>query len=704
MARRLALLIATYAHDDAGLRRLTAPAHDAETLAAVLKDPRIAGFEVTTLINEPHHRVGAAIGDFYRDRRRDDLTLLYFTGHGLKDDDGRLYLAMTNTRRDSLLFTALPADHIDQAMTGCASLQKVLILDCCYSGAFPAGRLAKADPEVHTLERFHGRGRTVLTASDSTQYSFEGDRLQGEAVQSVFTRYLVAGLRDGSADLDGDGDITLDELYSYVHDRVVEDMPQQRPKKQANVEGRIIIARNINWVMPRYLVNALGSPIATDRLTALDSLRHLHQIGNETVREHVVAEIRKLAGDDSRAVSAAATQWLQRQESPAGASIAETPEHPRAPAGAGKPDQTEDQPRTAPPGPAPATVKPAEVRPAGRPPAEPSAGSIRTSGQPPPHPPGPRLMTVLRQRKALLVPLATVVLIAVAATLLLTLNKDSSQGGSQGPPPLRGLAASADGLVLFVATARGLSVVDLVDRTATESVGLGGSAGPFGVAVGGDRVYFTGGSTSSDVIVLNSATDPAGNGGAGRNVIQLKDKMAVIDNPLSTNHTIGDAAATPDNRLYVSHTNPDGLSVIDVPSNKIVAGPIALPKPPTGIAISPNGRFVYVASYDDDTISAVETATNQVLSRSYKIESPLDVAISGDGKHLFVSIATTEKVEVIDTVTGDVVNTINVDGNPGSLAISPDGKQLYVAALDATTVTTFDAATYAMQGTPLRIP
>jgi hypothetical protein len=158
MGRRLALLIATYLYQDTGLRQLTAPAHDVEALAGVLADPGIAEFEVTTLINEPHHRVGEAIGDFYRNRKRDDLTLLYFTGHGLKDDDGRLYLAMTNTRRESLLFTALSGEQIDHAMEACASQRKVLVLDCCYSGAFPAGRVAKADAEVHALERFQGKG------------------------------------------------------------------------------------------------------------------------------------------------------------------------------------------------------------------------------------------------------------------------------------------------------------------------------------------------------------------------------------------------------------------------------------------------------------------------------------------------------------------------------------------------------------------
>ncbi|MGH3938463.1 MAG: caspase family protein [Pseudonocardiaceae bacterium] len=167
MSRRLALLISTYRYQDAGLRQLTAPGHDAEALARVLRDPAIAGFDVTILLNEPNHVVGRAIGEFYRNRRRDDLTLLYFTGHGLKDDDGDLYLAMTDTNRDNLLYTAVSAQHISRSMESCSSRQKVLVLDCCYSGAFPAGSTSKSDPEVHTLARFQGKGRVVLTASDA---------------------------------------------------------------------------------------------------------------------------------------------------------------------------------------------------------------------------------------------------------------------------------------------------------------------------------------------------------------------------------------------------------------------------------------------------------------------------------------------------------------------------------------------------------
>ena len=196
MPQRFALLVATYHYEDTGLRQLTAPGHDAEALAAVLRDPEIAGFDVAILVNEPQHVVGRAIGEFYRDRRRDDLTLLYFTGHGVKDDDGRLYLAMRDTKRDSLLFTGLSTEQIDYAMESCSSRQKVLVLDCCYSGAFRAGRISKGDLEVHTLERFRARGRVVLTASDATQYSFEGDEISGQGTRSVFTRFLVEVVDD----------------------------------------------------------------------------------------------------------------------------------------------------------------------------------------------------------------------------------------------------------------------------------------------------------------------------------------------------------------------------------------------------------------------------------------------------------------------------------------------------------------------------
>src|SRR3954454_1733098 len=315
-AGRKALVVATYRYADGGLSQLAAPEHDAEAFAAVLQDGEIAGFDVTTLVNQPHHVVGEAIADFYGNSRRDDLTLLYFSGHGLKDDEGRLHLAMTNTRREALMFTAISAAQLNEAMDACPSRRKVLILDCCYSGAFPAGRTAKSDEGVQTLERFQGKGRAVLTASDATQYAFEGDDLRGSGTSSVFTRYLVEAIRSGEADLDEDGDIALDELYSYVREKVVAEVPQQRPKKQEDVDGRIVIARNVHWTLPAHLRHAIDSPISAQRLRAVEGLAHLHRGGNDVVRAIVAGHVAALADDDSRSVSSAATALLERINPP----------------------------------------------------------------------------------------------------------------------------------------------------------------------------------------------------------------------------------------------------------------------------------------------------------------------------------------------------------------------------------------------------
>ena len=338
MGRKLALLIATYTYEDEGLRQLTAPGHDAQALRDVLRDPDIAGFDVTILEDRSRYEVGLALGEFFRGRRHDDLTLLYFTGHGIKDEEGQLHLAMTDARRDNLDFTTLRADEIDRAMTRCMSRRQVLILDCCYSGAFPAGRLAKADTEAVSLDQLQGRGRTVLTASDATQYSFEDGQVQGSAPQSVFTRHLVQGLRDGSADLNGDGDITLDELYAYVHAKVIDEMPQQRPQKKDSVEGHIVIARNVNWSLPAHLRNALNSPFPTDRLGAVESLAHLYRVGNETVRRRAAEELRRLADDDSRSVTREAAARLRAPT--AQAPLPDKPAHVPAAAAPSAPEAT----------------------------------------------------------------------------------------------------------------------------------------------------------------------------------------------------------------------------------------------------------------------------------------------------------------------------------------------------------------------------
>ena len=247
MNRRLALIIGNSDYQDQRLARLASPRVDVEELGAVLRLPDVGGFaEVRTLLNESAATVRKGIGRFFASTTsRDDLLLLYFTGHGVKNARGELYLAVADTETDLLGATAIPASYISEEMDASASRRLVLVLDCCHSGAFLRGAKGAVGVSVDTREAFEGSGsgRVILTATDAIQYAWEGDEVSGQAQSSVFTRFLVEGLRTGAADQDSDGEITVDELYDYVHARVVARTPTQKPRKFAiNQEGGLVIA------------------------------------------------------------------------------------------------------------------------------------------------------------------------------------------------------------------------------------------------------------------------------------------------------------------------------------------------------------------------------------------------------------------------------------------------------------------------------
>ena len=77
----------------------------------------------------------------------------------------------------------------------------------------------------------------ILTASDANEVSMEKDELN----HGVFTYYLLEGLR-GKADADGDGVITLDEVYKYVSMKVPQATGQdQHPVKKGEMTGQIVL-------------------------------------------------------------------------------------------------------------------------------------------------------------------------------------------------------------------------------------------------------------------------------------------------------------------------------------------------------------------------------------------------------------------------------------------------------------------------------
>ena len=151
---REALVVAVDQYADEGLGRLRAPADDAAALGEVLGDPRIGDFAVRVLRNESAQTIRVAVEDFFADRRPDDLLLLHFSCHGLKNAAGELYLAASDSRPDRLASTAVPADFVNRQMADSRAQRIALFLDCCYGGAFPRGMVVRAAGEVAVGDAF----------------------------------------------------------------------------------------------------------------------------------------------------------------------------------------------------------------------------------------------------------------------------------------------------------------------------------------------------------------------------------------------------------------------------------------------------------------------------------------------------------------------------------------------------------------------
>ena len=324
---RSALIIASDSYTDPGLRQLRAPAVDAQALAEVLQDPEIGQFEVRTLLNEPAHMVNLAIEDFFADRRPGDLLLVHFSGHGIKDQDGQLYFAAPNTVLGRLGATAVAAEFVNRQMYRSRSRRVVLLLDCCYAGAFERGLVARAGMEIGIEHQFGGRGRAVITASSAMEYAFEAGELADarEAPPSVFTSAVVEGLESGEADRNQDGLVGLDELYEYVYDKVRAATPNQTPGKwMFGIEGVLYIARcrraaTMPAPLPPELLQAINSPLDTVRAGAIHELAKM--VGLQLEQKHQVLGLQleqryEAEGTDPRLLLARRLRALREERWP----------------------------------------------------------------------------------------------------------------------------------------------------------------------------------------------------------------------------------------------------------------------------------------------------------------------------------------------------------------------------------------------------
>ncbi|GAA4601625.1 YVTN family beta-propeller protein [Actinoplanes octamycinicus] len=198
--RRLAVVVTVEHHDDPVLRRYAVPSADVRSLAAVLGDPGLGGFEVEFLQDPETWDTYQRLQALCDGRSGADSLLIYFRGILLSGPAGGLYLATPDTVMQRPADTAVDVTRIDALMHRSQAGQIVIVLDGRTGGPvdagayFPAARAADA------------RSRVVITAAARPE-------------PPTFAGLLADGIRGGAADRDRDGYIGIDEIFDHLRER-----------------------------------------------------------------------------------------------------------------------------------------------------------------------------------------------------------------------------------------------------------------------------------------------------------------------------------------------------------------------------------------------------------------------------------------------------------------------------------------------------
>ncbi|MEB3232236.1 MAG: SUMF1/EgtB/PvdO family nonheme iron enzyme [Leptolyngbyaceae bacterium] len=224
--QRVALLVAVSEYGE-GYQALPGTLHDLDLMERVLQDEEYGNFQVIKQVNPHPQLLRSEIERFFvRDRSPDDVLLFYFTGHGALDNatGTQLYLSTSETHKEGgrlVESSAVESDWLHRHLINSRSSQKIVILDCCFSGAI-ANWLQKGEGDIN-FQRLQAQGTVVLASSSAFEASYlaKGSVADPAQAQSVYTRYLLEGIQTGAARQGKAEWITARDLHEYAKQRVL---------------------------------------------------------------------------------------------------------------------------------------------------------------------------------------------------------------------------------------------------------------------------------------------------------------------------------------------------------------------------------------------------------------------------------------------------------------------------------------------------
>jgi WD40 repeat protein len=231
--RSIAVVIGINAYQN-GVSSLTTATNDAKELARILQE--VYQYDVIQILDEQ-----ASLENLWRvlsdtlpntiKPTQSDRLLFYFAGHGIalnsdKGDGPAGYLLPKDAQPEKRE-TFLPMQEVHDALTALDFRHALMILDCCFAGAFrwSTTRDIAIVPEVlhrESYERFiTDPAWQVITSAAYNQKALDilGDNRgtsQTDQQHSPFAQALL----QGQSDLIADNIITATELYLYLRDLV----------------------------------------------------------------------------------------------------------------------------------------------------------------------------------------------------------------------------------------------------------------------------------------------------------------------------------------------------------------------------------------------------------------------------------------------------------------------------------------------------
>ena len=157
-----------------------------------------------------------------------DTLVVYFAGHGIRSPDGSLYLALGNSEPGRKLYESVPFGHLRNEVLESAASKKVVILDCCYSGAALEGYMSWPD---EFADQIAIEGTYVMTASAATQAA----KAPIGAPVTTFTGELVKAITHGIPE--APDPLDMNSLYRHIRCRLEAQgmpVPQQRASDQGH--------------------------------------------------------------------------------------------------------------------------------------------------------------------------------------------------------------------------------------------------------------------------------------------------------------------------------------------------------------------------------------------------------------------------------------------------------------------------------------